>query len=184
MKSIKLILVAGIAIFIISCRNNESSEIKEIAKEPPREQYLAQIKKLEAELHNSIDLNTQTAIAAIKAYSDYVMFFPNDSLAPDYLFKVGEIATAIKQYQQALVNYQVITEKYPNFKYIQESLYLQAYLLDNFLNDDAKAKIIYEQVILKYPTSSYANDAKAAINNLGKSDEQIIQEFKKKNGQK
>ena len=53
--------------------------------------------------------------------------------------------------------------------------------MDNFLNDDAKAKIIYEEVIAKYPNLSYANDAKAAINNLGKTDEELIKEFEKKN---
>ena len=56
--------------------------------------------------------------------------------------------------------------------------------MDNYLNDDEQAKTIYEEVIAKYPTSTYANDAKAAIKNLGKTDEELIKEFKKKNGEK
>ncbi|MCE3279043.1 MAG: hypothetical protein K0S44_1234, partial [Bacteroidetes bacterium] len=62
-----------------------------------------------------------------------------------------------------------------------ESLYLQGYLLDNFLNDEVRAKAIYEQVIAKYPDMPYSADAKAAIKNLGKSDEELIKEFQKKN---
>jgi TolA-binding protein len=188
MKQIRLFLVAGIALLLASCGNNgdnkEQPEQKTETKEPPREQYLEQIKRLEAEMHKSTDINKDTAILAIKAYSDYATFFPDDTIAPYYLFKAGEIATATKLYQQALIYYETITSKYPDFKYAQESLYLQGFLLDNLLNDDDKAKTVYEQVITKYPTSKYAKDAKDAINNLGKTDEQLIQEFKKKNGEK
>ncbi len=183
MKNIKLILVVSIAVFIAAC-NNSTTEEKIETKEPPREQYLAQIKRLETAMHTSPEINKDTAARAIKAYSDYVLFFPDDSVSADYLFKAAEIATAIQQYQQALIYYQEITKKYPKYTFVQESLYLQGYLLDNFLNDDVKAKVVYEQVIAKYPGSNYANDANAAISNLGKTDEQLIEEFKKKNKQK
>ena len=36
-------------------------------------------------------------------------------------------------------------------------------------------------MIEKNPNTNYASDAKAAINNLGKTDEQLIKEFKEKN---
>ena len=167
-----------------SCGNNGNVEQKTIAKAPPRDQYIAQIKTLEKEMHKSPEINNATANLAIKAYSDFAMFFPDDSLSPDFLFKAGEVATAAKKYKQALIYYQTITSKYPDYKYVKESLYLQGFLLDNFLNDDAGAKIIYEEIIAKYPTTNYAADAKAAINNFGKTDEQLIEEFKKKNSKK
>lgn len=184
MKHLKLFFSISILFLLASCGNNENKEQKTIAKEIPREPYIAQIKMLEKEMLKSPEFNNLTADSAIKAYSDYAMFFPNDSLSPDYLFKAGEIATAAKKYKQALIFYQIITSKYPDFKYIKESLYLQAFLLDNFMNDDAGAKIIYDEIITKYPTSNYAKDSKAAISNLGKTDEQLIEEFKKKNSKK
>ncbi len=184
MKTLRIIVVAGIVLFITSCSNNNPQEQGSAIPASIREQYLTQIKKVEEEMHSSSEINNVTGNLAIKAYTDYAGFFPDDSLSPDYLFKAGEIAIAMQQYPQALTYYNSITEKYPKFKYIQESLYLQGFLLDNYLNEDAKAKIIYEKVITKYPTSSCANDAKAAINNLGKTDEELIKEFKKKNGEK
>jgi outer membrane protein assembly factor BamD (BamD/ComL family) len=182
MKKIKLIIAAGITLFISSCSNEQQKQ-----QDPAvllHENSIVDIKKLEAEMHKSAEINNVTAGLAIQAYSDFAGNFPDDSLSPDYLFKAAEIATATQQYPQALTYYKTITDKYPQFKLNKESLYLQGYLLDNFLNDDAKAKLIYEQVITKYPASSYASDAKAAINNLGKSDEELIKEFKKKNGNK
>ena len=186
MNKIKLIVITGIVVFITSCSNNteQQQQNTEAPVKPLREQFLEEIKKLEGEMHKSAELNNVTAGLAIQSYSDYAKNFPDDSVTPDYLFKAGEIATAIQQYPQALSYYKTITEKYPQFKMIKESLYLQGYLLDNFLNDDAKAKLIYEEVIAKYPSTSYANDAKAAISNLGKTDEELIKEFKKKNKEK
>lgn len=184
MKNLRLFLVASGALLIASCGNNKNMEQKTIVGEPPREEYIAHLKNLESEMHKVVVVNETTARLAIQAYSDYATFFPNDTLAPAYLFKAGEIATAAKKYKTALGLYQTITSKYPDFKYVKESLYLQGFLLDNFLNDDAGAKIIYEQVIAKYPTTNYASDAKAAINNFGKTDEQLIEEFKKKNEKK
>ena len=186
MKNLKLVMTVGIVLFILSC-NTEQTQTEQKAIDvsgPSREQFLTEIKKYEAEMKKASDINNVTAGLAIKAYTDYAGFFPDDSLTPDYLFKAGEIATATQQYPQALIYYKQITDKYPTYKHVQESLYLQGFLLDNCLNDDAKAKIIYEEVIAKYPKSSLTDDAKAAINNLGKTDEELIKEFKKKNGQK
>ncbi len=184
MKNINLFLVAGVALLVVSCGNGDQNTSFSGKGVPPRDQYIAQIKKLEMEMHKSHEINNETSILAIKAYSDYAMFFPKDSLAPDCLFKAGQIATAAKKYKQALALYQSITSKYPDFKYASESLYLQGFLLDNFMNDDAGAKIIYEEIIAKYPNTTLARDSQAAINNLGKTDEQIIEEFQKKNGKK
>ncbi|MDF2436535.1 MAG: hypothetical protein K0Q95_911 [Bacteroidota bacterium] len=183
MRIVKVFLAAAILAGAISCGNNEekNEQKAEAQKTDPRDALLNQINKYESEMHKSVTLNPNTAALAVKAYDDFAKYYPNDSLTPDFLFKAGEISTANQQYKQALGYYQTITSKYPDFKLQAESLYLQGYLMDNFLNDDAGAKLIYEQVIQKYPDLPYASDAKAAIKNLGKSDEELIKEFEKKN---
>jgi TolA-binding protein len=180
MRTIKAVFFTAIILSAISC-GNEEKPVEQPKKELPRQMFVDQIKRYEAEMHRSLQLDPNTATLAVKAYDDFYKNFPNDSLTPDFIFKAGEISTANLQYPQALMYYETITTKYPTFKLAPESLYLQAYLLDNFLNDEAKAKVIYEQVITKYPDLPYANDAKAAIKNLGKSDEELIKEFQKKN---
>ncbi len=174
----KLLLFAGL-VFVFSC--NYTEEEREVRKMSPREMQLVEIKSQEVEMGKSMDLDPGRAELAVNAYVSFVQQFPDDSLSPDFLFKAAEISTAVGSYEKALLYYKQITGKYDHYKLYPESLYLQANLLDNYLNDDAAAKIIYEQVILKFPDSAYANDAKAAINNLGKSDEELIKEFKKKN---
>jgi TolA-binding protein len=185
MKAAKLFLFSVILSALASCTNNSEQEKPErleiAAPKDPHKMMLEQIRKYEAEMHKSMELDQNMANIAVTAYDNFAKNYPNDSLTPDFLFKAGEISTANQQYKQALNYYETITKKYPDFKLAPESLYLQGYLLDNFLNDDGKAKGIYEEVIAKYPDLPYSKDAKAAIKNLGKSDEELIKEFEKKN---
>jgi outer membrane protein assembly factor BamD (BamD/ComL family) len=184
MKTTKLILSITIFAVLVSCGTTETAEQKVEVKTPPREECIAKIKELEAEMFKAKEIDNTMATTAIQAYTDFVGYFPTDTLSPDFLFKAGEIATAAKKYKQALSHYQNITTNYPYFKHVKESLYLQGFLYDNFLNDETAAKTIYQEVIAKYPNTNYAKDAEAAINNLGKTDEQLIEEFKKKNAKK
>jgi len=179
MKTVKIILVAAVSLVLVSCGNDQP--VNQAVKPVPREHFIENIKKYEAEMHKSMEVNPSVADMAIKSYTDFATQFPEDSLSADFLFKAAEVSTANQQYPQALSLYQTIDAKYPKFKLAPESLYLQAYLLDNFLNDDVKAKPIYELVIARYPNLPYAQDAKAAIANLGKSDEELIKAFEKKN---
>ncbi len=185
MKRIAFVSIIGLVALLASC-GTDTAPKKEggITKDSVRKMSIARIKKLEGEMHQTMELNNVTAGLALTAYTEFANLFPDDSLSADFLFKAGEVATAIKQYPQALSYYKNITDKYPTYKNYVMSLYLQGFLQDNYLNADDKAKEIYTQVLEKYPTSTFANDAKAAIQNLGKSDEQLIKEFKKKNGQK
>jgi outer membrane protein assembly factor BamD (BamD/ComL family) len=183
MKYISLIATSFL-LFLVSACGNDVSEKTGKSKEAIREELLKAVELQEAEMHKSPELNIAIAGVAIKAYYDFTTMFPDDSLSPDFIFKAAEIATATKQYPQALGYYQTIEEKYTSYKLYPESLFLQASLLDNFINDDLKAKVVYEKLIAKYPTSSYANDAKFAIANLGKTDEELHKEFMKKNGEK
>ncbi len=200
MKTQKFLLMTAVVMSAFSCGNNENTEqkdavatdsvpvVQEQVQTPPptppqpREEFLVQIKKMETEMFKSAELDNTKANDAIKLYTDYALYFPADTSAPEYLFKAGEVATASKKYKKALDQYETILSKYPEYKHFKETLYLKAFLLDNFLNDDAAAKIVYEEVITKYPTTNYAKDAKTAIQNLGKTDEQLMQEIKKKNG--
>lgn len=177
----KIIYSILISTLLIACAGNEE---KVVATQDDRSILLERIKKFESELYVADKLDPIKADMAITTYSEFIEKFPNDSLTPDFLFKAGEVATANMQYKQAIGYYKGVTTKFSKYKYIEECWYLQGYIWDNFLNKDDSAKVVYEQVIQKFPSSHYAQDAKAAIQNLGKTDEQLIEEFKKKNAGK
>jgi|SRR3954469_459161 len=180
-QKLKLIIaVVLFSIVITSCNNSKRVEEDNAAKGKAQEV----IQDLETKMHASLSLNATIGQVAAQEYFKYAATYPDDSLAAIYLFKGGEVATAIQNYSDALHAYEQITSNYPTFRYARESLYLQGFLLDNYLNDDAKAKTIYEKFLSTYTTGPFVEDAKAAIANLGKTDEELIKEFKKKNGEK
>ncbi len=169
----KITIVFFFLFVVCSCKN--------LKKDTEKEKQLSKIKKIEKQLHTDHVLNANTGKAAFQQYMNYASTYPDDSIAPDYLFKAGEIATHLKDYEKALNCYELISTHYPAYPYLRESLYLQANLLDNFLNDDSQAKQKYEEFLLKYPTGNFTEDAKAAITHLGKTDEELIKEFEEKN---
>ncbi len=174
-----------LSVVLISCdtKKEEEHEGAEMEKmDMPA--YITRIKDVETRMRASETLDKNIAIEAINLYSQFVSNFPEDTICADYLFKAGEISTSIGSYQQAINYFKELFDKYPNFKYVTESLYMQGFIYDSYINDDAKAKEIYQQLIAKYPKHTLAEDAKAAINNLGKTDEELIREFQKKNGEK
>lgn len=175
MKKISLFILLSSLLF--SCTNSTTTETGNNEAKVKQQQL---IRELETQLHASTTADVQVGRKAVHEYLNYAAMYPGDSLSANYLFKGGEIATAVKDYAIALHCYEMITKDYPSFAYTRESLYLQGYINDNFLNDDAKAKIIYEQFLSKYPSGNYSEDAKAAIANLGKSDLELVREFEKK----
>lgn len=184
-KYSKNLLLISAIVFFYSCSNTDKETAAEITNSRSistnKETYLAHIKELEQQAKGSLFFNDTLGKKLVKAYSDYAYGFPADSLSANFLFKAAEVATALGEYNPALIYYETITTKYPEYKYVVESLYLQAHIYDNFLNDDAKAKIVYERLISQYPTHKFAEDAKIQIKNLGKSDEELIKEFEEKN---
>jgi len=152
-----------------------------------REQYAANVKEAEAKMRasQSGEFNPEIANALIKAYLDYANTFTGDTLAPDYFYRAGEIAARGGNYDQAIFLFNTVADKYSEYKYVVEAMYEEAMIYDSKLpGNDAKAKVIYEQIIRNYPKHKLAEDAKIAIANLGKSDEELVKEFEKKNHMK
>lgn len=179
MRSFRFYSFLCVALIVSSCGSEKQQENTATADD--RSILLERIKTFEKELYVAEKLDQIIADMAISSYSEFIEKFPDDSLTPDFLFKAGEVATANMQYKQAVGYYKGLANGFPDYKYKEEAWYLQAHIWDNFLNNDDSARVIYEAVIQKFPASHYAQDAKAAIQNLGKTDEQLIEEFKKKN---
>lgn len=134
-------------------------------------------------LLHATQFNKQNAVTSIAVFSQYASVCKNDSLAPVFLIKSGQLSQSIGDYANAKLFFETCYKKFPNFKNRVVALFLVAQLYDNenMLNDEAQAKNIYETIIKDYPTTLWANDSKIAIQQLGKTDEELIKEFEKKN---
>jgi TolA-binding protein len=162
-----------------ACGNGNENATEEVKM--TKEVMEAQIDSMEAKLHAKPEIDYATANATVSLYADFAKNFPDDPKTPDYLFKAGEISSSLQNGKQAVNFFNTVYTKYPNYDKAPYCLFLQGFVYESQLNDTAKAKELYRQVIEKYPNDKLAEDAKASIDNMGKPLEELIREFEKKN---
>lgn len=178
------------SIILISCRSS-TSEVKQDAVKKDTVVIavdkcitrLNEAKRLDHILLKATVVNNEIAEQAINAFYDYASNCKTDTLAPVFLVKAGQVAQSIRKFTQAQDFFTKCIDEFPKFKSRGAAMFLLAQLYDDptILNNESEARTIYHQIIREYPTSSYASDAKACIQNIGKSDEELVKEFLKKN---
>lgn len=144
---------------------------------------LAEALKIDSALLTSTNLNVNSAEQAINAFNNFASACKDDSLAPIFLLKAGQIAQSISKFQQSKILLQKCADEFPNFRNRGAALFLLAQVYDNvsMLNNETEAKKVYEQIIKEYPNTAWERDSKSCIKNLGKTDEELVKEFLKKN---
>lgn len=183
MKKIWLpIIIVYVAGLMAGCSHN-TDKSSNSGQDTLRRSTLNAITAVEKNMKTLTNLDSYNANLAITAYTKFSGQFPDDSLAPVFLFKAASMAMSSGQYQRALGFYDNIQVKYPNFKQIPDCIFVEGFIYDSFLKDTAKAHAKYQQVVSKYPDNTLAPQAKAAISALGKTDEQLMKEFEEKNKQ-
>ena len=142
-------------------------------------------KRLDNILLKANTVNNGIAEQAINAFFLFATNCKGDTLAPVFLIKAGQVAQTIRKYTQAQDFFTKCIDEFPKFKSRGAAMFLLAQLYDDasILNNESEARTLYDQIIREYPKSSYASDAKACIQNIGKTDEQLVHEFLKKNKQ-
>ena len=142
---------------------------------------LAEAKRMDSILLKEMEVKKEVANKAIKAFTDFAYYCSTDSLCPIYLIKTAQVAQSINNIPQAKIVLDKCIEDYQKSIHRPAALFLLAQLYDEttFLNNEAEAKRIYEQIISEYPKSDWAKSSKGALNFIGKSDDQIIENLKK-----
>ncbi len=155
-----------------------------VACQSGRDKLLSKIKQSEKILiSDSLRLNDSIARILVVDYQEFAKQYPKDKLAPEYLFKAGEVSNGLTEYAGAISILSTIPESYPAFDKAAESVFLCAFIAENSLQDTASAKMYYEEVINKYPNSKLKEQAELSIANMGKSLDELVKEFEAKNAQ-
>jgi TolA-binding protein len=198
-------LLIALCISLFSCHPNEQEKNQtitqaqdtlkvkstELPPPPPKTEVPSkvelqdQIKAMEKVLFASEQLDKNKAREMIRLYDTYHKNYYLDYVCPDYLFKAGEISENISQYNRAAQFYSMCCTEYnDNFKYRAECLFRLANVYDYKLNDYIRAKQTYTKVIEQYPKTQLAQDAAAAIKMMGRSDQDMVRSFERKNAEK
>lgn len=179
--------------FVVACTTNNSGKPQQTTAQTPKDTVktaatncttlLAQARKLDSLLMTATSLSKPLAEQSIAAFEQYATSCDNDSIAPVFLFKGAQVAQAVMNVQKSRLLLEDCIGRFHGFRNRGAALFMLARLYDEhtMLNDEDEAKKIYEQIIKEYPNSPWEKDAKAAIANLGKTDEELVKEFEKKN---
>ena len=185
----KTLVIVSIAIGFFACSGNVESNTevnqspaenkKETGKYTP-ESLNAVIMEMEDAIQNPTtpdkeDLRTDLA----GFYQSYYTLFSGDSLAPDMLFRAGNMYVNLNRFDEALAMYSTIENKFRGYQKRPESIYLEGFIYDTYKNEFGNAKEKYQILIKDYPNHELAEQAKQSIENLGLTDEEIIRKFEK-----
>lgn len=144
---------------------------------------ISDISKLETELFSSSitapDLDKAKQLADM--YATYADQHPDDSIAPEFLFKAADINMNVANPNVTIGLFNNIISNYPDYRNISTVLFLKGFVYEDQLNDYPNAKKCYLEFLERFPDSDFADDAVVSINNLGKSPEELIREFEMKN---
>ena len=132
------------------------------------------IKDLEAS--TSADSANQV-IALNTKYLEFQEAYPKNEKSPEFLFKAAQNNNYMGNNEEAIKLFEKFRATYPEDKKSADALFVVAFTYENNLNDLDKAKLAYEEFIAKYPDHALIKDAKFALQNLGKSPEEILSGF-------
>jgi TolA-binding protein len=124
-------------------------------------------------------LNHNLALSQVDLYKEYAEKYPDDTLAPVYLFRAADLAHGMRKNKEAMDMYKDFISRYPDHPKAAASLFLVAFVYDNDFQQKDSAKIKYREFLEKYPEHNLAPSAKAALDQIemGLTDEQLIKMF-------
>lgn len=147
----------------------------------PKEEAIKNINKLEKVLYADQMLDKEKGLELINSYVGFVKTYPEDTATAMYLFKAGEIAMNLQLGEQAINLFKNASSAQEGFTKEPECIFLAAFIYENQLGQLAEAKSLYQLFLKKYPNHPLAKDAKASIQYLGKSPEELIKMFQEQN---
>jgi outer membrane protein assembly factor BamD (BamD/ComL family) len=162
---LRTLLVLSLVTLFIAC----SSE---------KDKSAAEIKAMEtADTALYSKANTEKLVVA---YQDFIDKYPDDPHTPEYTFMAGNRLSMLDRNRESIDMLNRYYTKYPDGAKADVALFTMAFIYDSKLQDFQKAKETYELLISKYPNSKYVENSRQAIPQLGKTPEEIMQGFLKK----
>ena len=125
-------------------------------------------------------INRLSAQKYVDACEAYALGNGDSGMAPEYLYRAAEMARTLKTYPKALSIYDWIQDKYPTYKKSATTMFLKGFMLENELNDKESARKVYQEFATKYPESDLQDDVKFLLDNIDKTDEEIMKLIEKK----
>ena len=120
----------------------------------------------------------------LKRYRDYISINPRDSMSAEYLFKAADLSIGVGKAKASIRYLDRLIQDFPNFRKAPEMMLFIGFVYEVHLQQHAEAVKAYEAMIERYPNHRLSDDARASIQNLTMSEEELLKKFKEMNAEK
>lgn len=176
-------IVLGLAL-LTSCSSEDNKEGTEMSEQVQDQKQILtdKIAALESRVYAKESVPVKSDMHQLMlTYQEFANSYKEDENSPEYYFKAGELAYSMGKYDHSIDLFKKVIGTYDEYEKNPAAMFYIALVYHYKKKNDEAALNVYENIIKFYPDSHEAKESAASINLLGKTDEQIIEEFKKKN---
>ena len=102
---------------------------------------------------------------AIARFKDFQKKHPKSSLAANAQYWIGESHYALREFDQAIIEFDAVRTKYPEAAKVPAALLKQAYAFAE-LGENTNARLLLQEVVEKYAQTPEATQAKQKLKSL------------------
>ena len=161
-----LLMLAFVVCMLAGCKHEKTEQ----------EKLYDEITAKETELYKDKTeaIDKDKAIEMVRMYAEYADKYTTDTLAPEYLSRAAEISENANQPNNAITYLTRIEENYNDYRNYPLCIFKKAYIYENYLKNQEKARQYYEKFIADYPNHELAEAANSSLMFLGMSDDDLI----------
>lgn len=130
---------------------------------------------------NSSNPNFRDAKRYVHLVEFLALTHPNLDQLPNMMYEAGKVADLIKNPRQSVMLFEWCYQKYPEADIAPENLFMLAFTCQESLKNESKAITYYKLFLEKYPDHEMYGSAEFLLQNINKSDEEILEELRNKN---
>jgi len=124
-------------------------------------------------------INRKAAQSYVDACEAFALAYPDSKEAPEFLYKATEISRTLRTFTKSLSMYDWIIDEYPQYEKAPTAMFLKGFIIENELNNDEAAMRVYKTFLARYPDHQLRDDVQFLLDNVGKTDEEIMDMIEK-----
>jgi len=162
---------------LISSSFDEAGKKKE---EVSLDTFIDQINSTQRSIYstsNNIDL--KMARRYVRMVELLAFTRPEADAVPGLLYDAGKVAEVMKDSPKSVYLFEWCNQSYPNADIAANNLFMLAFTCQDGINDPKRAATYYKAFMDRYPEHELYSSAEFLLENIGKSDEEILNDLRK-----
>lgn len=162
--------------------DTDEAEKSKASRDPEAKDVKAYLTKVGEDVFNDPDkygVNRKSAQSYVDACEAYALAYPGSKEAAEYLYKGTEVSRTLRTFSKSLSMYDWILDQYPDFEKAPTAMFLKGFIIENELKNNDLAREVYNAFLEKYPDHQLRDDVQFLLDNIGKTDEEIMEMIEK-----